>query len=87
MKDDLVEAVARALCKADGYDPDRLNNWEYQWMFYAKEARAAIAAARPAIRREALEEAAKDWDRRGIMRKMWSAANVAADLRALGEKP
>jgi hypothetical protein len=49
--DDLVERVARALCKADGNDPDSLNGWEYQWIFYTEEATTAIAIA--------LEEAAK----------------------------
>jgi len=55
-----IEAVARAICRADGYDPNSLNGGEYQWLFYEKEAVASIAAARPFIRAQALEEAAKE---------------------------
>lgn len=75
-----IEAVARAICRADGYDPNSLNGWEYQWLFYEKEAVASIAAARPFIRAQALEEAAEHFD------KMWGGMtpdDVAAAIRAM----
>jgi hypothetical protein len=80
MKDDLVEAVARAICKADGYDPDRLNGGEYQWVFYTKEAIAAIEAARPFIRADALEEA------EAIVNRYVGCDHIAAAIRELMEK-
>jgi hypothetical protein len=75
MTDDLVERVARALCKADGNDPDSLNGWEYQWIFYTEEATTAIAIA--------LEEAAKVADRYEIPMCETSASHIAAAIRAM----
>jgi hypothetical protein len=57
MKDDLVEAVARALARDDYSDYDTAS--ESAQASRRTQARAAIVAARPAIRREALEEAEK----------------------------
>jgi hypothetical protein len=71
MTDDLVERVARALCKADGNDPDSLNGWEYQWIFYTEEATTAIAIA--------LEEAAKELEGWGGI----YGRNAAAAIRAM----
>ena len=40
-----VEAVARAMCKAGGYDPDEIMaNDGPRWRYYADGAEAAIAA-------------------------------------------
>lgn len=45
---DLVEAVAKAICKADGIDPETelVTHFskDFWWELYLKEARAAIAA-------------------------------------------
>ena len=42
---DEVEAVARAIAKADGKDPDALSHNSFQWWrHYVPQARAAIAA-------------------------------------------
>lgn len=45
--DEVVEPVARALCIAEGCDPDRLRlkSAGKLWTAWADEARAAIAAA------------------------------------------
>jgi hypothetical protein len=99
MKDDLVEAVARAL-----YDEleGGINNQDYsrqlrQWERAKGIALAVIVAARPAIRREALAEAAKVAETKGVYPELniedggpeWyrHGLAIAADLRALGEKP
>jgi len=48
----MVERVARAMCVADGCNPDALPNEDYAdgsevlWMTYGTMARAAIAAMR-----------------------------------------
>lgn len=47
-----VEAVARALCKADGHDPDAPiggADRALQWVTYRHDARAAIRALAPLI--------------------------------------
>jgi hypothetical protein len=56
----LVEKVARAICKADGTEPDSLDPWmgEHQhpaWEDYEEQATAAIDI----IRAEVLEDAAE----------------------------
>lgn len=57
-----VETVARALCKADGHNP---NGWaegrdgvwiQRDWRAYRKLARAALAAATPLIEARVREE-------------------------------
>ncbi len=83
---DLRERVARAICKAEGDDPDSLDPWvepEHQcpaWEHYEDHADAAIALV--------LEEAAK-------VAKAYEHPNmalynhqtgIAADIRALKEK-
>jgi hypothetical protein len=71
----LVEKVARAICKADGTEPDSLDPWmgEHQhpaWEDYEEQATAAIDL----IRAEVLEEAAKVADVYGPL----SAAAIRA---------
>lgn len=50
MTDNMVERVARAICLADGEDPDeRCEDWMREfsgWRGYVESARAAIAAMR-----------------------------------------
>jgi hypothetical protein len=101
MKDDLVEAVARAI-----YDEleGPINNQDYsrqlrQWERAKGIALAAIVAARPAIRREALEEAAALMEKYNIShfgdgpqlvpRKDGDlfGLDYATAIRALGKKP
>ena len=59
-----VETVARALCKADGHNPDgwaegRDGVWiQRDWRAYRKLARAALAAATPLIEARVREECA-----------------------------
>ena len=60
----LVEKVARAICKADGTEPDSLDPWmgEHQhpaWEDYEEQATAAIDL----IRAEVLEDAAAEIER------------------------
>lgn len=78
MSEDLVERVARVLVspKADPSD----------WRFWTDEARAAIAVLRPALRAEALEEAAKVCERRFMgdhNREDMEARRCAAAIRNL----
>lgn len=82
--DELVECVARAMCKADGYDDDDPADYE----FMNKMARAAIAVV--------LEEAAKVAEEIGTFHlcapdegtyTVWTARKTAAAIRNLiGEK-
>ena len=77
MTDDLVERVALVKKAMDACGSIRMvdsNATTY--------AEAVISCAVNV----ALEEAAKDWDRRGVLRKMWSASDVAAAIRAMMEK-
>ena len=76
----LVEKVARAICKADGTEPDSLDPWmgEHQhpaWEDYEDQASAALDL----IRAETLEEAAREVER--IMHL--EAHPIAAAIRAL----
>jgi hypothetical protein len=65
MSRDLREVVARAICKADGKNPDGWADgmhgiWvQRDWRVYRKQAQAALAAARPVIERETREACAK----------------------------
>lgn len=45
--DEVVEAVARTMCRQDGIDPDRMQFSQGipKWALYIEHARAAIAAA------------------------------------------
>lgn len=44
---DMVERVARAICKAEGFDPNSTETTEASyWTTWEKHARAAIAAMR-----------------------------------------
>jgi len=46
----LVEAVARALCRSSGFDPDQMMpNDELRWIYHQGAAQAAITTARPLI--------------------------------------
>ena len=49
---DVVEVVARAICRNDGYDPDQ------HWEEFVRAARAAIAAYEAAKRPAALDQLA-----------------------------
>lgn len=81
----LVERVARAMCKTFCRDPDR--SWEeddglvtYGWHLYAAHARAAIAVLRPALRAEALEEAAMVCDAiENKLTEQWKAGYKVCD--------
>jgi hypothetical protein len=43
----MIEKVARAICSAEGIDPDRKGNETvWRWQEFEKEARAAIEAMR-----------------------------------------
>ena len=56
--DEMIEAVARALCKlanGDRIDPDEKWNGQPWWAAFVDDARAAIRVIAPAV----LEEAAK----------------------------
>ena len=78
MSEELVEAVARQLCKAHLYGTD--------WRNWTDEARAAIALIRPAT----LEEAAKECQPKS--NEAWSyhwreaGVHIAAAIRALTPK-
>lgn len=101
MSQDMREAVARALYKADsGFDPDA-NVFEGKpaWAQYEEQADAAIAAMRPML----LEEAAKvALDARDAWAEVWmktgsdsvvmqahiaGAETIAAAIRAMKDKP
>jgi len=45
--DEVVEPIARAICAAEGHDPDRLRRLRSDklWTAWSDEARAALAAA------------------------------------------
>lgn len=47
---EMIERVARAICKADGQDPDHegelTDEGTFQWQSYVTDARAAIEAMR-----------------------------------------
>jgi hypothetical protein len=47
MTDSMVERVARALCKANGKDPDAIVGVRPYWIAYEQVARAAIEAMLP----------------------------------------
>ncbi|MBU8540858.1 hypothetical protein [Falsiroseomonas tokyonensis] len=71
--DDVVEAVARALCEDDGYPPDQIAGppgYPPRWRDYAHHARAALAALAPwiaakraAAERRGIERAAAEFER------------------------
>lgn len=51
--DDLIEKVARAICKADGGDPNLTlggDGENFLWHEYEPHARAALAVAEPELR-------------------------------------
>lgn len=90
----LVERVARAICKAEGDDPDSLDPWmepEHQfpaWEHYEGHATAAIDL----IRAETLEEAASvaefrvgatEWSAETNSGYECAAREIAADIRAM----
>ena len=80
MSDDLREAVARALYKADcGRDlGDSMFEGLPAWMQYDEAADAAIAAARPVIEREAwrtIDSAPKN----GTIVDLWAQSMMLAD--------
>ena len=59
---DAIEAVARALCVADGHDPEgasAMPDLRARWQEYQQEARRFIAASR-ALRQAELAEIAPD---------------------------
>jgi hypothetical protein len=64
MSADLSEMVARAICLAEGRDPDLEDNnvadgvFLPNWTRFDQSARAALSIAEPIIRRDALMEAA-----------------------------
>ena len=86
MSEELVEAVARQLCKAHLYGTD--------WRNWADEARAAIALIRPVVLEEAAhpaflrplieEQSAGEWDDKTIDRDV---AMFSAAIRALKPAP
>lgn len=84
--DDLTEAVARALCKARGLNPDAIGAaWggcpQWQSVPIRRDAYAAIAVV--------LEEAAKCADdNRTDDDSMWdrAAQTIATAIRAMGER-
>lgn len=103
MSDELTERVARAMCasveartsdvnvvRALGYDSVQAFI-DAAWPNYAPEATAAIAAARPSIRRAALEEAAKvadGCDDGSAFEGALTASFIAKTIRALiGKEP
>lgn len=74
-----IEAVAQSLAKFDRmFWPDFDAE---EKALYRAEAIAAIAAARPFIRAQALEEAAKAFDARP--HDLYSGERVAHEIRAL----
>jgi hypothetical protein len=85
--DEVVEAVAKVIATTT----EPIDKWRY----HLPEARAAIAAARPAIRAEALEEAAKAADEAtafdDALQKSagcWTTGQrIAASIRALKDQP
>lgn len=88
---DMVERVARALCRYDGYDPDKIVGvrplQSPQWDLYRKRARAAIEVMREPT--EEMVEAAElaggmaGWDHIGKrLRNAWSAAIDVAIKKA-----
>lgn len=82
--DPLTEAVARAMCIADGQNPDEVMSDGYDttwplWAEYEPLAETALAIARPQIRREALEEAAQVAEDDGTR----DGDFIAAAIRAL----
>lgn len=56
--DELVEEVARAICSANGDDPDYCDmpNGPSEWMKYKPDARAAIATLGSKTKEEGEEE-------------------------------
>jgi hypothetical protein len=56
MKNDEIEAVARAICKADMVMPDELSmaSGKPRWTQYTRQAKAALSAMRP-VNQEMLE--------------------------------
>lgn len=84
--DEMIEAVARALCKlanGDRIDPDEKWNGQPWWAAFVDDARAAIRVIAPAV----LEEAAimmtptnpkSDWTDYARNKARW-----ADDIRAL----
>lgn len=92
--DDLVERVARRLCNTAGsnWNAENFNQTddgsdpEDQREYYRMLARAAIAVLCPALRAEALEEAAKVCERRFMgdhNREDMEARRCAAAIRAM----
>jgi hypothetical protein len=89
-----IEAIARAVCRAHGYDPDEpsinVDTGERlpSWRVYVHAATAAHAAVAPLIRAEAYERAAKYLEAQpdnGISHQaLW---RHAAAIRALGDSP
>jgi hypothetical protein len=90
IRDDLVEAVARAICDTWGYvwdgDPDDEQTAPETCIdvtpgkrLYRKAARAALTAVLPMIRAEVLEEAAKVADK-GVT---FESGGIAYSIRAM----
>ena len=80
----LIETVARALCERVGSDPDNTDmlgrpNWEHP--SFVNDAKAAIAIC--------IETAARVAERRkGTSKNVYKTCiNIAAAIRALGDKP
>ena len=71
--DEMIEAVARALCKlanGDRIDPDEKWNGQPWWAAFIDDARAAIRVIAPAVLDEAAEEASIAWDAVAAIRTM-----------------
>ena len=99
-EDALVEAVARALCShhagiVDVWPVDRDSYVTRFWQQFADEARAAIAAARPAIEAAAYQRAAEvaggtqayDDSLHTVNGLRTTGQRIAAAIRALAEVP
>lgn len=83
--DPLTEAVARAIAAIDGHVFDYMAD-HLQHMMRAR-ATAALAIARPAIRRETLEEARKLVHLAQFDKPLRPYSDIADDIAALMENP